>query len=58
MRWVFIGAATFISSSAKHLAATDVWCIVYPYLRPMLRSDIQAISEQSLLFTLKHPVRF
>ncbi|KAF9516566.1 hypothetical protein BS47DRAFT_1371689 [Hydnum rufescens UP504] len=51
--WIREGAAAFISSSAKHLPVTDVWCILYPSLRPLLRSDIRAISEQSLLMTVK-----
>lgn len=50
------GAASFIASASKHLPATDVWCILYPSLRPLLRSDIQSISEHSLLLTLKPPV--
>lgn len=53
--WIRQGAASFIASASKHLPATDVWCILYPSLRPLLRSDIQSISEHSLLLTLKPP---
>ncbi|KAG8977762.1 Serine/threonine-protein kinase, partial [Tulasnella sp. 427] len=50
------GAAAFLSSAAKKLPATDVWCILYPGLRQHLRSDIRAISESSLLMTVKTPL--
>ncbi|CAE6470635.1 unnamed protein product [Rhizoctonia solani] len=51
--WVRQGAVAFITSSTKLLPPTDVWCILYPGLRQALRADIRAITEQSLLSTLK-----
>ncbi|KAG8977765.1 Serine/threonine-protein kinase, partial [Tulasnella sp. 427] len=54
--WIREGAAAFLSSAAKKLPATDVWCILYPGLRQHLRSDIRAISESSLLMTVKTPL--
>ncbi|KAG9029158.1 Serine/threonine-protein kinase [Tulasnella sp. JGI-2019a] len=54
--WIRQGAAAFISSAAKKLPITDVWCILYPSLRPHLRSDVRAISESSLLMTVKPPL--
>ncbi|KAG8859720.1 Serine/threonine-protein kinase [Tulasnella sp. 330] len=54
--WIRQGAAAFISSAAKKLPTTDVWCILYPSLRPHLRSDVRAISESSLLMTVKPPL--
>ncbi|ELU36605.1 other/VPS15 protein kinase [Rhizoctonia solani AG-1 IA] len=47
------GAIAFIASSTKLLPPTDVWCILYPGLRQALRADVRAITEQSLLSTLK-----
>ncbi|KAG8712873.1 Serine/threonine-protein kinase [Ceratobasidium sp. 423] len=54
--WVRQGAVAFITSSTKLLPPTDVWCILYPGLRQALRADIRAITEQSLLSTLKPPL--
>ncbi|KAG8950099.1 Serine/threonine-protein kinase [Tulasnella sp. 424] len=54
--WIREGAAAFLASAAKKLPATDVWCILYPGLRQHLRSDIRAISESSLLTTVKSPL--
>ncbi|KAF8336386.1 uncharacterized protein EI90DRAFT_3144677 [Cantharellus anzutake] len=51
--WIRQGAVAFITSAAKHLPVTDVWCILYPSLRPLLRSDIKSINDQSLLSRLK-----
>ncbi|KAG7095893.1 hypothetical protein E1B28_006581 [Marasmius oreades] len=54
--WIRQGAAAFIASAAKHLPASDVWCILYPSLRHFLKSDIAVIDEQSLLMALKPPL--
>ncbi|KAG8768849.1 Serine/threonine-protein kinase [Ceratobasidium sp. 428] len=54
--WVRQGAIAFIASSTKLLPPTDVWCILYPGLRQALRADVRAISEQSLLSTVKSPL--
>ncbi len=49
-------AAAFIASAAKHLPPSDVWCILYPSLRHLLRSDVRDVDERSLLIALKPPV--
>lgn len=54
--WVRQGAAAFVASAAKHLQPSDVWCILYPSLRHLLRSDVRNIDEQSLLATMKPPL--
>jgi phosphoinositide-3-kinase regulatory subunit 4 len=55
--WIRYGAVGFISSTAKHLPKTDLWCIIYPLLRPFLRSDIADIDEPSILENMETPVR-
>ena len=50
------GAALFISSAAKALPATDVWCILYPSLRHFMRSDIRSVEAPNILRSLKSPV--
>ncbi|KAH7928336.1 ARM repeat-containing protein [Leucogyrophana mollusca] len=54
--WIRQGAAAFIASAAKHLPLSDVWCILYPSLRHLLRSDVKDIDEQSLLTAMKPPL--
>lgn len=52
----FPGAAAFVASAARRLQPSDVWCILYPSLRHLLRSDVKEIDEQSLLGAMKQPV--
>ncbi|KIJ63655.1 hypothetical protein HYDPIDRAFT_175967 [Hydnomerulius pinastri MD-312] len=54
--WIRQGAAAFIASAAKHLQPSDVWCILYPSLRHLLRCDVKEIDEQSLLAAMKPPL--
>ncbi|KAL0061663.1 Serine/threonine-protein kinase [Marasmius tenuissimus] len=54
--WIRQGAAAFIASAAKHLPASDVWCVLYPSLRHFLNSDIAVIDEQNVLVALKPPL--
>ncbi|KAI8997088.1 armadillo-type protein [Pilobolus umbonatus] len=54
--WIRYGVVGFISSTAKRLPVTDLWCIIYPQLRPFLRSDIAEITEQTLLDNTKSPL--
>ena len=50
------GATAFLASASRHLPPSDVWCILYPSLRHLLRSDIREIDEVTLLTTMKSPV--
>ncbi|ORX62898.1 ARM repeat-containing protein [Hesseltinella vesiculosa] len=54
--WLRYGAVGFIASATKHLSQTDRWCIIYPLLKPFLRSDIAEISEQQILENAKSPI--
>ncbi|KAL0095743.1 armadillo-type protein, partial [Phycomyces blakesleeanus] len=54
--WIQYGAIGFISSTAKHLPQTDLWCIIYPLLKPFLRSDISEVNETCLLQNIKTPL--
>ncbi|CAI2161442.1 16883_t:CDS:10 [Funneliformis geosporum] len=54
--WIRYGAIAFIASAAKLLPATDVWCIVYPIIRPFLQADISEITELQLLENVKEPI--
>ncbi|KII91699.1 hypothetical protein PLICRDRAFT_51832 [Plicaturopsis crispa FD-325 SS-3] len=54
--WIRQGAAAFIAAAAKHLPSSDVWCILYPSLRHLLKSDLAVIDEQKLLIAMKGPL--
>ncbi|RHZ45574.1 hypothetical protein Glove_669g16 [Diversispora epigaea] len=54
--WIRYGAIAFIASAAKLLPTTDVWCIVYPIIRPFLQADIAEITEIHLLENVKDPI--
>ncbi|CAO3623542.1 unnamed protein product [Mucor fragilis] len=54
--WIRNAAVGFISSSVKHLPKTDLWCIIYPMIRPFLRSDIAQVNEESLLQNTATPI--
>ncbi|KAI8979775.1 hypothetical protein BDF20DRAFT_913285 [Mycotypha africana] len=54
--WIRNGAVGFISSTIKHLPNTDLWCIIYPMLRPFLNSDIAEVNEQNLIENIKKPI--
>lgn len=54
--WIRQGTAAFIAAAVQQLPSSDVWCILYPSLRHFLRSDVAAITEQSLLNTMKPPL--
>lgn len=55
--WVRDGSVGFISSAIKHLPETDVWCIIYPLIRPFLRSDVADVNEETLLGNMETPVK-
>ncbi|WVN90927.1 uncharacterized protein L203_106172 [Cryptococcus depauperatus CBS 7841] len=54
--WIRQGAVGFIVAAARNLPFSDVWCILYPSIRPMLRSDIKEINETSLIAALLPPL--
>ncbi|EJD52092.1 ARM repeat-containing protein [Auricularia subglabra TFB-10046 SS5] len=54
--WIREGAAAFIASAAKRLPDTDVWCILYPSLKHVLKCDIREINELNLLAYVKSPL--
>ncbi|PKY37517.1 ARM repeat-containing protein [Rhizophagus irregularis] len=54
--WIRHGAVAFIASAAKLLPITDVWCIIYPIIRPFLQADVVEITELQLLENVKEPV--
>ncbi|KAI9635914.1 uncharacterized protein MKK02DRAFT_25800 [Dioszegia hungarica] len=54
--WIRQGAVGLVAAAAKNLPPSDVWCILYPALRTMLRSDILVVDEPSMLSSLLSPL--
>ncbi|CAG8529080.1 6880_t:CDS:10, partial [Scutellospora calospora] len=46
----------YIRYASRLLPTTDVWCIVYPIIRPFLRADIAEVTELHLLENVKEPI--
>ncbi|SNX82431.1 related to VPS15 - ser/thr protein kinase [Melanopsichium pennsylvanicum] len=54
--WLRQASAGVISAAAARLEDIDVWAIVYPSLRPLLRADVQNLDEITLLDMAKAPL--
>jgi phosphoinositide-3-kinase regulatory subunit 4 len=54
--WIRQSVASFLASTARSLSQTDVWCLMYPSLRRLLRADISAITETESLSSVTRPV--
>ncbi|KAG0024457.1 Serine/threonine-protein kinase [Entomortierella chlamydospora] len=54
--WIRYGAIGFISSTAQRLPVADVWCMIYPIIRPFMRSDVGEVSELHLRENVKPPL--
>jgi phosphoinositide-3-kinase regulatory subunit 4 len=53
---LFTGAISFILACAKRFSQPDLWCILYPIVRPLLKNDVIALTEEHLVPMLKAPV--
>ncbi|GAA6038901.1 hypothetical protein JCM8097_000564 [Rhodosporidiobolus ruineniae] len=54
--WIREGSAAFLATVATLLSPTDKWCILYPTLKRLLRSDIQEITDLALLDNAREPL--
>ncbi|KAF9438121.1 Serine/threonine-protein kinase [Entomortierella beljakovae] len=54
--WIRYGAIGFIASTAQRLPVADVWCMIYPIIRPFMRSDIGEVNELNLRENVKPPL--
>jgi phosphoinositide-3-kinase regulatory subunit 4 len=48
--------ASFIAVSSHHLEESDTWCILYPYIRPLLKADVPNLEAATLLDVVSEPV--
>ncbi|KAI1294081.1 Serine/threonine-protein kinase [Mortierella claussenii] len=54
--WIRYGAIGFIASTAQRLPVADVWCMIYPIIRPFMRSDVGEVNELHLRENVKPPL--
>ncbi|BGP01316.1 Other/VPS15 protein kinase [Rhodotorula toruloides ATCC 204091] len=54
--WIREGSALFLSTVASLLEPTDKWCILYPTIKRLLRSDVKEITALSLLDNAREPI--
>ncbi|KAL0243903.1 hypothetical protein I308_105166 [Cryptococcus tetragattii IND107] len=54
--WIRQGAVGLVAVVAKNLPSSDVWCILYPTIRPMLHSDVKEMDEAALMSALLPPL--
>ncbi|KAG0348375.1 Serine/threonine-protein kinase [Podila humilis] len=54
--WIRYGAIGFIASTSQRLPVADVWCMIYPIIRPFMRSDVGEVSELHLRENVKPPL--
>ncbi|EPQ31567.1 uncharacterized protein PFL1_00900 [Pseudozyma flocculosa PF-1] len=54
--WLREACAGLIAAAAAKLDPTELWAVVYPSVRPLLRSDIHEFTEPVLLDSIKEPL--
>ncbi|BGP23345.1 other/VPS15 protein kinase [Rhodotorula toruloides] len=54
--WIREGSARFLATVAGLLESTDKWCILYPTIKRLLRSDVKEITALSLLDNAREPI--
>ncbi|SPO22646.1 related to VPS15 - ser/thr protein kinase [Ustilago trichophora] len=54
--WLRQASAGLIAAAAAKLEDVDVWAVLYPSLRPLLRADVQDLTEITLLDMAKAPL--
>ncbi|KAL9931457.1 hypothetical protein V8E36_009622 [Tilletia maclaganii] len=55
--WIREGAIAFVVAAAHRLSVTDTWSVLYPAIRPLLRSDIPTFTDASVRSTLYGPLK-
>ncbi|KAG0304462.1 Serine/threonine-protein kinase [Dissophora globulifera] len=54
--WIRYGAIGFIASTTQRLPVADIWCMIYPIIRPFMRSDVGEVNELHLRENVKPPL--
>lgn len=55
--WIRQATAAFLASLSRNMDPIDAWSMLYPYLRRLLRADLQSLDELQILDKVKTPVR-
>ncbi|KAG0266360.1 Serine/threonine-protein kinase [Mortierella polycephala] len=54
--WIRYGAIGFIASASQRLPVADIWCMIYPIIRPFMKSEIGEVNELHLRENVKPPL--
>jgi len=54
--WLRLMSAFIISTASTQVSTTDLWALVYPSIRPLLRCDIHTLEASNLLFAVQTPL--
>ncbi|CEH12303.1 Protein kinase containing WD40 repeats [Ceraceosorus bombacis] len=54
--WLRLRAATLLELTCANSSTTDVWALIYPQIRPLLRADLACTTELELLQFVKTPL--
>lgn len=54
--WIRNAAVSFVSSSTTWMSASEIYCMLYPILRPYLENDITEFSQANITLHIKQPL--
>lgn len=54
--WLRSASSLVLSVGARQLGTTEIWALLYPSIRPLLRCDVREMSPARLLFAAKKPL--
>ena len=54
--WLRHQTAGLVAGCVERLDETERWAFAYPYIRPLLHSDVSRITEAEILRAAKHPL--
>lgn len=54
--WIRQTCAVLIEKISFKLRTTDTWCIMYPYIRPLLDADLPSLNMLEILDVVQQPV--
>ncbi|GAO49551.1 hypothetical protein G7K_3700-t1 [Saitoella complicata NRRL Y-17804] len=54
--WIRVKSASFTAACARWMDVADVYCMLYPIVRPFLRNDIGRVEKVTVLENLKKPL--
>lgn len=54
--WIRQAASRFLVAAASRTDSTDLWTMIYPSIRPLLKMELQSFDRPALLASVKSPL--